>query len=217
VYEIYKVGEELHWIEGLDLFGPFGLRLALLPHWDNSDGGAELDTSRCWMGQRRFQALLELLPEGITVVGIDEKTGLLVNITEGACQIIGAGGVTLLRGRPGGHGALSRTYRSGERFPLQELGALQLPEPGAGVPEAAWRQAVRIAGEEGEAGLAAKKPAAQEPAGEQPPGEVLELVQRREAARREKDWAAADTLRAQIGALGWQVSDTAEGPKTAQR
>ena len=51
VYEIYKVGEDLHWKPGLDLFGPFGLPLVILPHWNNNDGGDELDTSRCFMGR----------------------------------------------------------------------------------------------------------------------------------------------------------------------
>jgi hypothetical protein len=54
VYEIYKVGDELHWNVGLDLLGAFGLSLTWVPHWDNREGGAELDTSRCFMGQSRF-------------------------------------------------------------------------------------------------------------------------------------------------------------------
>ncbi|MCA9981196.1 MAG: hypothetical protein KDD89_10185, partial [Anaerolineales bacterium] len=39
VYEIYKVGEELHWKEGVDYFSRLGIPLVLIPHWDNSDGG----------------------------------------------------------------------------------------------------------------------------------------------------------------------------------
>ena len=54
VYEIYKVGEDLHWKDGLDFFGMYGLSLVLIPHWNNREGGAELDTSRCFMGQRAF-------------------------------------------------------------------------------------------------------------------------------------------------------------------
>ena len=57
VYEIYKAGHDLHWQPGLDLFGPFGLRVVFVPHWNNSEGGAELDTSRCFMGQARFAEL----------------------------------------------------------------------------------------------------------------------------------------------------------------
>src|SRR6185436_3065806 len=51
VYEIYKVGEDLHWHRGLDFFGGLGLPLVFVPHWDNAEGGADLDTSCCFMGQ----------------------------------------------------------------------------------------------------------------------------------------------------------------------
>ena len=46
VYEIYKVGQDLHWKPGLDLLGPYGRSVAIVPHWNNHDGGDELDTSR---------------------------------------------------------------------------------------------------------------------------------------------------------------------------
>ena len=54
IYEIYKVGEELHWKAGLDFFGDFGLSLIFVSHWNNNDGGEVLDTSRCYLGQARF-------------------------------------------------------------------------------------------------------------------------------------------------------------------
>ena len=62
VYEIYKVGDELHWQSGLNLFADYGLSLIFIPHWNNSDGGESLDTSRCYMGQERFIKLHALLP-----------------------------------------------------------------------------------------------------------------------------------------------------------
>jgi len=48
---------------------------------------------------------------------------------------------------------------------------------------------------------------------EKVPEEVLELVREREEARRQKDWARADTLRQDIKTLGYVVEDTAEGPQ----
>ena len=54
VYEIYKAGHDLHWQDGLDLFGPFGLNLAVVSHWNNAEGGADLDTSHCFIGKERF-------------------------------------------------------------------------------------------------------------------------------------------------------------------
>ena len=62
VYEIYKVGEDPHWLEGLDLLGPAtGLRAAVVPHYDNAEGGNH-DTRFCYMGERRLQALEAALP-----------------------------------------------------------------------------------------------------------------------------------------------------------
>jgi len=44
-----------------------------------------------------------------------------------------------------------------------------------------------------------------------PPAQVLELLEARERARDARDFAAADRLREQIGALGWEVRDTPGG------
>jgi cysteinyl-tRNA synthetase len=44
-------------------------------------------------------------------------------------------------------------------------------------------------------------------AAEQAPEQVLELAARREQARRDRDFAAADRLRDEIAALGWEVRD----------
>ena len=74
VYEIYKVGEALHWHTGLDFLIPYGLQPTFIPHWNNNEGGEELDTRYCFMGQARFDQLREMLPGTATIVGIDEHT-----------------------------------------------------------------------------------------------------------------------------------------------
>ncbi len=51
VYEIYKVGAEPHWLDGLDLFGVLGLKVAVIPHYDNAEGGTH-DTRFCYLGER---------------------------------------------------------------------------------------------------------------------------------------------------------------------
>jgi hypothetical protein len=43
------------------------------------------------------------------------------------------------------------------------------------------------------------------------PGEVVALAEQRVAARRDRDFAAADRLRDEIAAAGWLVTDTADG------
>lgn len=196
VYEIYKVGEELHWKEGLDFFGAYGLSLSILPHWNNTDGGSALDTSRCYMGQARFEQLLSLLPRGQTIVGLDEHTSLVMDLKLAQCQVIGQGHVTILRE---GH---QQQVAHGQTFPLTELGAFKLPAPQTGIADELWREM--------KAAPLPSQPISQK--AEAPP-EVLALVEARQTARQKRNWALADALREEIRALGWQLLDTREGAK----
>jgi cysteinyl-tRNA synthetase len=45
------------------------------------------------------------------------------------------------------------------------------------------------------------------------PAEILELARKRAEAKKAKDFAAADAIRAQINAAGWAVKDTPAGPE----
>lgn len=197
VYEIYKVGEDPHWKPGMDLFADFGLKLAVVPHWNNSDGGAELDTSRCFMGLARFEPLLAMLPPDMVVLGMDEQTALAVDWAAGAGHVLGQGNVTVLAA------GAAQVFSRGASFPLTALGPYRLPQEGDGIPATIWQQVVEAAGAE--------------PLAVEPPLEALELASRRQQARERRDWAAADALRAEIEALGWVVQDTAEGPRVSQR
>jgi hypothetical protein len=95
VYEIYKVGEEPHWLEGLDVLGAAtGLRAAVVPHFDNAEGGNH-DTRFCYMGERRLRTLESMLPEGAFVLGVDSHTALLLDLDAGTASILGLGGVTV--------------------------------------------------------------------------------------------------------------------------
>lgn len=51
------------------------------------------------------------------------------------------------------------------------------------------------------------------PAAEAAPAEVVELAKQRDAARKAKDFKAADAARAKLKELGWSVEDTKDGPK----
>jgi peptidase E len=97
VYEIYKVGEELRWVPGLDLLGRFGLNLVVMPHWNNAEGGTH-DTRFCFMGESRFRSLKALLPENTHVLGIDEHTACFIDFSRNEACIRGIGDVTLRRG-----------------------------------------------------------------------------------------------------------------------
>jgi hypothetical protein len=195
VYEIYKVGEDPHWKCGLDFFGSFGLRLIFVPHWNNTDGGANLDTSRCYMGLPRFTQLLEMVPEQVIVVGIEEHTALVIDMEEEICQVMGKGGVILLNGGNEAH------YETGSAFELGELGSFSLPVRSNDIPEDVMKLVVEKQLELGS------------PQNPEPPQHLLDLVEAREAARRDKQWDEADRLRDEILELGWIIQDTGKGPE----
>jgi peptidase E len=114
VYEIYKVGEELHWVEGLNLLGRFGLDLVVIPHWNNAEGGTH-DTRYCYMGEPRLLHLESLLPPEIPILGIDEHTACILDFQAGQVFIMGIGGVTLR------YGGMQKTFQDGQILPLVEL------------------------------------------------------------------------------------------------
>lgn len=227
VYEIYKVGEDLHWKPGLDFFSLYGLPLVFIPHWNNQDGGEELDTSRCFMGQARFMQLMAMLPPELTVVGIDEKTALLMDVQAGTGRVAGLGGVTLIhtghqhaqddfpvqfKGSEVRHVAQQRKghvhyFASGSEFSLEECCPLKIPDFSMGLSDEIWQQAIAVH----QRRQAELDPANQAPGWRKAPAEVLSLVEARRAARENKDWVQADRLRQQVTALGWAIKDTPEG------
>jgi len=96
VYEIYKVGAPPEWLEGLDLLGPLGLPVAVIPHYDNAEGGTH-DTRFCYLGEPRLARLERELPEGAFVLGVDEHTALVLDLDAGSATVSGRGGVTVRR------------------------------------------------------------------------------------------------------------------------
>ncbi|HSS36253.1 MAG TPA: cysteinyl-tRNA synthetase, partial [Patescibacteria group bacterium] len=80
VYEIYKVGADPTWLDGLDLLGQStGLRSAVVPHYDNAEGGTH-DTRFCYMGERRLRVLERSLPSDVFVLGVDSHTALVLDL-----------------------------------------------------------------------------------------------------------------------------------------
>jgi hypothetical protein len=117
VYEVYKVGAEPHWLEGLDLLAAAGLRAAVVPHYDNAEGRNH-DTRFCYLGERRLAALEAELPDGAFVLGVDEHTGLVLDLDSGRAEVVGRGGVTVrVRGR-------STAVPSGTTMAVEDIAAL---------------------------------------------------------------------------------------------
>lgn len=97
VYEIYKVGADLSWMPGLDIFGNLGMDLAIVPHWNNNEGGAKLDTSHCYMGNDRFDELKAMLPPETVILAIDEHTACVVDLGNEQARVHGNGSVSVIR------------------------------------------------------------------------------------------------------------------------
>jgi peptidase E len=114
VYEIYKVGEDLHWVEGINILEHFGFDLVVIPHWNNAEGGTH-DTRFCYMGEPRFRQLESTLPEDISILGLDEHTACLINLEKEEALIKGIGTVTLRR-----QGA-EMIFEKGDRLSLEVL------------------------------------------------------------------------------------------------
>jgi hypothetical protein len=114
VYEVYKVGEDPRWLDGLDLLSATGLRAAVVPHYNNAEGGTH-DTRYCYMGERRLRILEELLPDGVDIIGVDEHTAAIFDLDDATVTIRGRGGLTLRRqGR-------SQRFENGTTFPISDL------------------------------------------------------------------------------------------------
>jgi hypothetical protein len=96
VYEIYKAGGAPRWLPGLDLLGALGLTAAVIPHYDNAEGG-RYDTRHCYLGERRLTVMERDLPDDAAVLGVDEHTAVLIDLRAGNLEIRGRGGMTVRR------------------------------------------------------------------------------------------------------------------------
>lgn len=234
VYEIYKVGEEPRWLEGLDVLGrATGLRAAVVPHFDNAEGGTH-DTRFCYMGERRLSALIEQLPDDAFVLGIDEHTGIVIDIDSGACELVGRGRVTV-RTRSG-----STVFAQGDELSIAriaEAGGSSLAPIAVSSAEVRPTADVQQLLEEGDVRGAVDAIVAlsSDPdidasrinalivaLGERAANAPVDvssivtphielLLELRAAARAEKRWADSDLIRDRLAAAGVEVRDTPNG------
>jgi hypothetical protein len=200
VYEIYKVGADAEWADGLDLVASvLGPDVAVIPHYNNAEGGNH-DTRFCYLGEPRLALLEEQMPESGWVLGVDEHTGCFFDLEAATAAVVGNGTVTVRR-----HG-VSTVLEPGEPFPI---GLLVDMARGKGLPRAPVLDSV---------------PRQTDPA---PPtvlhGEIRRLEQEFDAALESRDVAAAvrsvlelvDTLEAWSGDT--TQSDAGERGRAALR
>lgn len=241
VYEIYKVGDTPYWLDGLDVLGrATGLRAAVVPHWNNAEGGTH-DTRFCWQGERRLLVLEQQLPEECFVLGVDEHTGLVIDLDSREAQVIGRGTVVVrVRGE-------EWVLKTGDRTTIDELaergGSHVPPQPLAGgdtgaTPRTLGVTEVELALDAGDlAGAIALTMSldrlAQTPEQDAQVQSLLArigaqsgqrvdvtdtvrplvelLLELRTGARADKRWAESDTIRDGMAAAGIEVRDTAGG------
>ena len=94
VYEMYKVGEDPYWIDGLDILGKAtGINAAVIAHYNNAQGGTH-DTRFCFAGEKRMKILESLLDSDVAILGIDEHTGISFDLDAGSAEVFGKGVIT---------------------------------------------------------------------------------------------------------------------------
>jgi cyanophycinase-like exopeptidase len=128
VYEIYKAGEDPHWEDGLGLLQAVGLDAVLIPHYDNSEGGGH-DTRFCYLGEQRLRTMQDQLPDDTWVLGVDEHTALVADLTTRRVEVIGRGRVTVRR--PDG---VEHHVPAGQTTTLDQLVALGTGQGSSGTP-----------------------------------------------------------------------------------
>ncbi len=114
VYEIYKVGATPCWAQGMDLLARIGVRAAVIPHYDNAEGGTH-DTRFCYLGERRLRLMESMLETTTVVLGVDEHTAVLFDLDADTATVLGRGVLTVRRQ------AVSTVFASGTTVAIEEL------------------------------------------------------------------------------------------------
>ena len=207
IYEIYKAGEEPRWLPGLDLLGQYGLDLAVIPHFDNAEGGS-YDTRYCYLGEDRLTYLEEQLEPSTTILGVDEHTVAFLDLGEMTLRAEGREAITLRR-----HGTTvhvpAGTTRSLDDLVTTAATPAQL-ERASATDE---RDPLAVAEELARAGGASADLLAQLlalAASHRSPDltdHVETLVALRQRARDNRQFAISDGLRDALLALGVEIAD----------
>jgi len=213
VYEIYKVGTKAHWLPGLDVLSMAGIDAAIIPHYDNAEGG-NYDTRFCYLGEERLVSLEHQLPDDTGILGVDEHTAGIIDLESQTLRVLGKGGVYWRR-----HGS-TRTFASGSSVDLAEIqtftpdATVVRDEPAADVSD--LDALVALAGRGGPASIDAIASLARRAttggAGYIDPTDLVSgLLALRVKARSEKNFALADEIRDVIVLAGIDVMDTPDG------
>ncbi|MGN6676334.1 MAG: CysS/YqeB C-terminal domain-containing protein, partial [Streptosporangiaceae bacterium] len=92
-------------------------KVAVIPHYDNAEGGTH-DTRFCYLGERRLAVLERELPDDAAVLGVDEHTALIIDLTTAIAEVVGRGGATIRKA------GVSTILPAGTRTTLDDLRTL---------------------------------------------------------------------------------------------
>jgi hypothetical protein len=220
IYELYKVGDDPYWIDGVDLMGAVGLRCVVIPHFDNAEGGNH-DTRFCYLGQRRLDVLEAMLEPDVATFGVDEHTVVIFDFAADTATVKGRGYAYWRRG------ADTLTLSRDAAIPLDTL--RNAPTSPRATGSVAVEQSVgataalgAIAAEGGSNGLRAiaelMRRAEQGGPGRVDPSPLVEgILRTRAGARSAGQYEIADQLRDALEAAGIEVRDTGDGAQWALR
>ena len=139
VYEIYKAGVDPYWEPGLNLVEQLtGLPAVIIPHYDNAEGGNH-DTRYSYLGEPRLSIMERELPPESFILGVDEHTAVVLDLTERTARVVGNGRMTIRRaGR-------SVVHPAGSVIGFPELGSAEGPVNGPAAGRAEGRAEARSA------------------------------------------------------------------------
>jgi len=214
IYEIYKAGASPYWLEGLDVLALAGLRCAVIPHYDNAEGG-NYDTRFCYMGEERLSHMERQLPPDVGILGIDEHTAVLIDLDRNELTVVGRASAYWRRA------GLTRTLKNSSVIPLSDI---QNFTPVATDPVTTSTLAmgsdvdllVRVAemgganGIEAIAGLARLATDSGQTSDETS-NLIDELLKLRDEARDQRDFRLADRIRQILDGVGVDVMDEVGG------
>lgn len=194
VYEIYKVGDDLYWVEGLKLLKKANLNITIITHWNNSEGGERFDTGFCFMGEDRFKRLIKLLPKEELILGIDENTAVIFDFQKQIFTPLGAGNAHLLKNNeqlifPKGF-VYEQKSLSIFKVIKSDISIEQFLTPSSKISKVIDDLKIKNL-----------------------PVLVQKLLKKRDNARRKGNFKKADVLRKNIEEMGFKIRDTDEGQK----
>jgi len=213
VYEIYTVGTVTHWLPGLDVLAMAGIRGAIIPHYDNAEGG-NYDTRFCYLGELRLVELERQLPDDTGILGVDEHTAGIIDLENKSLTVMGKGGVYWRRN------GQTRTFESGSVTHLEELQSFEpedAPMVYGSLPQLNEVDALVALAEKGgpdsiEAIASLARMASTGGSDRIDPSALVEgLLALRVSARDAKDFALADRIRDVLVTSGIEVMDAPDG------